>query len=133
MSVAITEGSITLEIDAEADALVKWDQCNAYIAGVGRLDGTKAVDICANILGHGAFYIEMKDHRGVGAKDIGRQVAEKLRDTLIGLVWACGRGIGEPGHERLVAALLERRPQLVVWLETDGADAAVASAPKNSS
>ena len=56
------------------------------------------------------------------------EVAEKVRDTLAGMTWACRRGVGEPGHERLVGALTGGTPLVLLWLEEDESDIGGATA-----
>lgn len=128
MSVTITEGAVTLELDTDDARVIKWDVCPAFVGGVGRLAGTRAVDICADIIGHGAFYIEMKDYRGVKVPDIARAVADKVRDTFAGLTWACDRGLGTHHHESLARELLRQPLQIILWMDHDRPEAAGANA-----
>ena len=130
MTVEISEGALVLELDAER--CLKWDGHAAYKNGVGRLPHTNAVDICASVAGDGAVLIEIKDFRGAtkpAASDLARAIADKARDTLAGMLWACSRGLSERFHEALVAELLERKKQRVIfWMEENQLDAAAASA-----
>jgi len=139
MSVEIREGAIALSI--ESDRFLKWDDHPAFIEGVRRLGDTKAVDVCVNVEGEGAVFIEMKDFRAAAIENsvrvtsdkLAHEVASKVRDTLAGLVWACARGLSEPFHESLTRAFLERPKALVVlWLETDRPDIGGASALQDS-
>jgi len=135
MSVDVTEGAIVLNIDSER--CVKWDEHPAFLQGIGRLQRTRAVDVCASVAGDGAVFIEMKDFRAAATDNgpritsgaLAQEVAEKVRDSLAGLIWACDRGLGEPFHERLVREYLERPKALVVlWLEQDTVDVGGATA-----
>jgi hypothetical protein len=131
----IREGALVLEIDSHR--VLKWDEHRAFAEGLKRREGTKAVDICAEVDGTGAVFVELKDFRGsaienrerIRSNELAREVAEKVRDTLAGLVWACGRDLGEPFHEQLTRGYLEAPKVLVVlWLEEDVVDVGGATA-----
>jgi hypothetical protein len=135
MTTHIEEGALMLEIDS--DRVLKWDEDKAFVEGLKRREGTKAVDICADVDGEDSVYLELKDFRAsaienkgrLRSNELAREVAEKVRDTLAGLVWACGRGLGEPFHEQLTRRYLETPKALVVlWLEEDGVDIGGANA-----
>jgi hypothetical protein len=91
--VEIIEDAIVLEFDTER--WLKWDDHAAFTAGLGRLPHTKAVDICADVAGEGAVFIELKDFRAAATQnaprirsgELAREVAEKVRDTLAGLLY----------------------------------------------
>jgi hypothetical protein len=137
MSVVVVEGALRLTIDSRR--VLKWDESHAFAAGLARRAGTKAVDVCAVVDGVGPVYLELKDFRASAIENADRtrsgalaqEVAEKVRDTLAGLVWACGRGIGEDYHEALTGSFLRPsehgKPTVILWLEEDVADPAGAS------
>lgn len=127
MAITIVEGALSFEIDAKH--AIKWDDSPAYRAGVERLRKTLAVDVVADVNGVGAVYLEVKDFRAARAEnekrkseDLAVEVAEKVRDTLAGMTWACRRGLGEPAHERVVGAMTSGVPLVVLWLEEDERD-----------
>lgn len=135
MTSVVKEGALRLEIDS--DRMLKWDDHAAFKQGLKPRQGTKAVDICADIDGTGPVFIELKDFRASAIEnkdrlktgELAREVAEKVRDTLAGLVWACGRALGESFHERLTRRYLETsKPHVILWLEEDVSDIAGASA-----
>ena len=139
MSVEISEGAIVLSVEGER--FLKWDDHPAFIQGIRRLGDTKAVDVCVEVDGEGAVFIEMKDFRAAAIQntprltsgELAQEVANKVRDTLAGLVWACARGLSEPFHESLTRAFIERPKALVVlWLEMDRPDVGGASALQDS-
>ena len=126
MTVTVTEGAIVLELDAAR--CLKWDDHPAFAQGVKRLGHTKAVDVCAEVDGEGAVFIELKDFRAARAENaerlesgaLAREVAHKVRDSLAGLVWACDRGFADGFDERMVRAFLQKPKAFVVlWLEED--------------
>ncbi len=133
MALTIVEGALSFELAARR--AVKWDDSPAYRAGVHRLQKTLAVDIVADVEGVGGVYLEVKDFRAARgenekrkSEDLALEVAQKVRDTLAGMTWACHRGLGEAGHERLVGALTSQTPLVVLWLEEDRADIGGATA-----
>lgn len=130
MSVEITEGSLVLELDAER--VLKWDDHQAFVQGIRKLPHTRGVDVCASVTGGGAVHIELKDYRAATmppSAELARAIAEKVRDSLAGLVWACRRGLGEAFHEKLAGEFLASPKQrVIVWIEQNDLDAAGASA-----
>lgn len=135
MKTIIVEGALELEIDS--DHVLKWDTHEAFEKGLKPRSGTKAVDVCADIAGKGPAYIELKDFRASAIQNKARlrtgelavEVAAKVRDTLAGLVWACGRDLGEPFHESLTRSYLATpKPLVILWLEEDVIDIGGASA-----
>ncbi|MCB9596961.1 MAG: hypothetical protein H6719_29835 [Sandaracinaceae bacterium] len=136
MTLTFDEGALRLEIEGTRG--LKWDDDPAFVLGVRQLQGTKAVDVVADVDGEGGVYIELKDFRGhrienadrIRSLDLAQEVAEKVRDTLAGLVWACERGLSIPDFERLVDPFVndrDRKPLVVLWIEEDRADVAAAS------
>jgi len=126
-SVEITEKLIVLELDCER--WLKWDEHPAFVDGFQALQNTTAVDVVASVTGEGPVFIELKDFRAAAIANkkkftsgsLAREIAANVRDTLAGLVWACGRGISETFHEGLTREFLERRKaHVILWLETDG-------------
>jgi hypothetical protein len=109
--------------------VMKWDRHPAYAGGIQKLPGTKAVDF-VGIRHSVPWFIEVTDFREhrIETKhqfmtgQLVDEVACKVRDTLAGLVWSCGR---LPHDERLLAqlagALVNRNEKVpvVVWLEGD--------------
>jgi hypothetical protein len=127
MAITLVEGALSFEIDAKH--AIQWDDSAAFRAGVQRLQKTRAVDIVADVNGVGAVYLEVKDFRAARtenekrkSRDLALEVAEKVRDTLAGMTWACRRGLGEASHERVVGAMTRDVPLVVLWLEEDRGD-----------
>jgi hypothetical protein len=135
MPVEVREGALVLELDS--DRCLKWDNHDAFTKGIARLGTTKAVDVCATVTGAGAVFLELKDFRAarienekrVTSGELAREIADKVRDSLAGLVWASKRQLGEVFHEQLTRDFLRQAKAFVVlWLETDHLDIAGASA-----
>jgi hypothetical protein len=109
--------------------VIKWDGEPAYRKGIGALADTRAVDFVA-LLRSEPWLIEVKDFRDHRIENKGklssgllaRQVAEKVRDTLAGMLWACGRKAIDPGHmPTFVHRFINREKKLpvVLWLDED--------------
>jgi hypothetical protein len=109
--------------------VLKWDEHPAYTQGLGRHHPTKAVDFVGEYLGV-AWFIEVKDFRGYAIENRERfpnqladEVADKVRDSLGSMIWACGREAFAPHTDlpRLVQAILQRREgqktPVVLWVE----------------
>ncbi len=140
MTLELDEKRLRFAFDDEWRA-IKWDGHPAYLGGIQKLPGTKAVDFVGVRLSV-PWFIEVTDFREhrietkrqLTTAQLVDEVVGKVRDTLAGLVWACGRA---PHDERvltpLVGALLSRSEKIpvVVWLEEDRApDAAQRSTLK---
>lgn len=105
---------------------LKWDDSTAYRSGVGRLRGTKAVDILCRRQGS-LWFIEVKDFREYRIENKKKledgelmfEVAQKVRDTIAGLAIAM-RSHEEPERWRSFAeALVGDDIRVVLWLEED--------------
>jgi hypothetical protein len=128
VTLGFDEGSLRFAFDDEWRGL-KWDREPAYLAGIQRLPGTKAVDF-VGVRQSRPWFIEITDFRSrrietkhqLTTGQLVDEVVCKVRDTLAGLVWACGRA---PHDERMLAllssALVNRHEKVpvVVWLEGD--------------
>ncbi|KYF50013.1 hypothetical protein BE04_37910 [Sorangium cellulosum] len=128
MSFVHDEGKLRFAFDGDWKIL-KWDDHDAYVGGLQRFQETKAVDFFGLYLGE-PYFIEVKDFRGHRIKnkarlsngELAREVAYKVRDTVAGMVWACGRSPLDGGELRgFVRPVLERsrKVPVVLWLEED--------------
>lgn len=114
---------------------VKWDDDPAYREGIGRHDG-KAVDILATMGSSRLHLIEVKDPRGsdieyrnrVPDAELAQIVADKVRDTVAGLVFARDRRPCAHLQVHLQALFVERteRVTVIFWLEAPSLDPARA-------
>lgn len=105
-----------------------WDRHLAYTSGLGRQQGTAAVDFFA-LFGSCPYFIEVKnfcDYRiynkdRLSSGELADEVARKVRDTLAGSVWALGRECADRDLERIVQCCFGAREKLrvVLWLEED--------------
>jgi hypothetical protein len=128
MSFVHEEGKLRFTFD-EGWKILKWDAHGAYQEGLQRFSGTKAVDFFG--LYNGApYFLEVKDFRQhrIENKDrlrtdgLAKEVACKVRDTLAGMSWSCGR---EPLVRRELSEFLKplinrvEKVPVVLWLEED--------------
>ncbi len=120
----------------------KWDTCDVYTGGVGKLsgeltdkkdgsprrEGTKAVDFVGVLDEEKLYFFEVKDFRGHHLENKNRQVNElpleiglKVRDTLAGLTGAYARTGGAGWVERYGRLLVGRqhRVHVVAWIADD--------------
>lgn len=117
--------------------LVRWDGHVAFRSGVGQVQTSRAADLCVVLNDGTAVVFEVTDYRGhrvaarraVGSGQLVDETAEKVRDSLAGLIWAAFRPLGqEPWFDSLVGSFVNRRrSKLTVVLWVEGVDAAVAS------
>lgn len=128
MTLQIDEGRLRFAFDDEWVG-VKWDRHPAYAEGIQRLPGTKAVDF-VGIRQSRPWFLEVTDFRDhrietkhqLTTGQLVDEVVCKVRDTLAGLVWACGRSTDdERVLAQLVGALANRNEKVpvVLWLEGD--------------
>jgi hypothetical protein len=128
VTLEINEGRLCFTFDGDW-SVMKWDGHPAYAGGIQRLAGTKAVDFLGLYQGE-PWFIEVTDFRErrietkhqLTSGQLVDEVACKVRDTLAGVVWACGRA---PLDDRKLASfvrpLVNRsgKVPVVVWLEGD--------------
>jgi hypothetical protein len=128
MSSAFPERRLLFTFDDDW-IILKWDEHAAYLGGLQRFEGTKAVDFFGLYM-RAPCFIEVKDFRGyrIESKDrhkrgeLAREVACKVRDTLAALSWACGREPLDAGELTLFLHAVVNRTEkvpVVLWMETD--------------
>jgi hypothetical protein len=106
----------------------KWDECGSYRQGIGKLQGSDAVDFLG-IRDDSLYLIEVKGYRDYRIKNrdkhknLPQAVAEKVRDTIAGVVGAsimrkadefareCAKIIGRT-HD-------DRRIRVIAWIIED--------------
>jgi hypothetical protein len=124
---SLTEGSISFEFGDDWEIVEKWDACSAHTEGVGKLDGSKAVDF-VGVHGGELYLIEVKDFRGYAIENKERQVHDlpleighKVRDSLAGLVGRHQRDCGPEWIGPLARSLFERKHPVwvVAWIAED--------------
>jgi hypothetical protein len=108
--------------------VIKYDDHVDYVDRIRHLPDTKAVDFTAIYLARTLFLIEVKDFRGHRIKNQGRikegqlavEVAQKVRDTIAGIVAAHHRGNAET-WDRFTRCLTNSEPpvRVLLWLEDD--------------
>jgi hypothetical protein len=123
----IEEGRLRFEFDEPWQDAVKWDDSPTYRKGIGELLGTKAVDFLCRGRGMCCF-IEVKDFRGYRIEnklrlangELQLEVAQKVRDTLAGVLGAARMGAEDERWAAYAQVLTARDEVLVVlWLEED--------------
>lgn len=109
--------------------VLKWDAHAAYLDGLQRYQGTRAVDFFGLYLGAPCF-IEVKDFRRyrienkrrLTSGELAEEVACKVRDTLAAMAWAAGRAPLDSGEIiTFLHPLVNRADKIpvVLWLEAD--------------
>lgn len=127
MPTTFDEGFLKFVFD-DGWAVVKYDEHPDYRERIRNLPETKAVDFAAIGPGNALFLIEVKDFRGhrienrhrLRDDDLAIEVAQKVRDTIAGIIAAHHRGnVAE--WERFARRLLSLDPpvRVLLWLEED--------------
>ncbi len=111
--------------------VVKYDEHPDYCSKICRLAGTKAVDFIG-LWGDAdgvLYWIEVKDFRGYRIQnkrrlsdgELAQEVAEKVRDSLAGVVGAYGSSSDPDVWRPFVRSLWQKTSpmQVLLWLEED--------------
>lgn len=128
MSTVIPEENLQFSFD-ENWKVLKWDDHGAFKDGLEKAQHTKAVDFFGLHIGL-PWFIEVKDFRNyrienkkrLTSGELADEVADKVRDTLAGMAWACNR---EPLDKGTLAGFLrplvnrQNKVPVVLWLEED--------------
>ena len=127
--ISVEEGLLRFEFP-DSWRVVKYDDPGSFYGRkMERLDGTKAVDILALSPDPVLYFVEVKDFRGYRIENKPRrtgllwnEVAQKVRDTLAGIVGAYRDPNWTDDFAPFVRQL--RRPaasiRIVAWIEDDG-------------
>lgn len=110
--------------------VVRWDSHAAYRGGLHKLPPTKAVDFVVHLVEDRVALLEVKDFRGHRIENRNRlasdrlpaEVAEKVRDTLAGLIWSRGRDSSDGELDALVRSAFRpgrEKILVVLWLDED--------------
>jgi hypothetical protein len=120
------EDQLEFEFEGSTWRAVKWDDEISYRSGLQRANAT-AVDILATQYLSNVCMIEVKDPRGYfiqyrdnnPSEKLAQMVADKVRDTIAGVVYARDRHPGDHLIVHLRALFQERSSRLLVvfWLE----------------
>ena len=97
MSTVFPEGALQFSF-GESWKVLKWDGHSAFAGGLGKVQHTKAVDFLGLHIDL-PWFIEVKDFRShrienkkrLTSGELAEEVADKVRDTLAGMAWACNR------------------------------------------
>ncbi|QEH32540.1 hypothetical protein OJF2_10170 [Aquisphaera giovannonii] len=109
---------------------VKYDDHPDYRERIGGLRETKAIDLVATFRRnrHTLHFIEVKDFRGhrienrerIRDGELAVEVAQKVRDTIAGIIAAHHRGKAETWGPHAQCLVTPDRPvKVVLWLEED--------------
>jgi hypothetical protein len=124
------EGRLKFAFDPKRWIAVKWDEDQAFVAGIGKVKTARAIDLLALLNRSTLYLIEVKDPRGyriqykktLSSDEIIDIVATKVRDTIAGLPWARDRVESDHLRPFLRALFIERPVRVVVVLWLEGAD-----------
>jgi len=123
---AFDEGRLWFEFGSAWDVR-KWDGERAYREGIEKLSGSKALDFVGK-LDRSLFLIEVKDFRDYRIENKKRlmhgelaiEVAQKVRDTLAGIVGVSGEGRTDCANWKpFLDAAVSQTVRVVLWLEHD--------------
>lgn len=121
MSVAFDERSLRFEFDDRWQMILKWDDHVAYRDGVHRVRGSKAMDFVGLFDQRVIYLIEARDYRRHSREkeeDPLDELAQKIRDTIAGLVGSGRRPEHAEQFEPLLKALFNGNKIVVVlWNE----------------
>lgn len=129
-----SEGGV--EIRFRDSTVVRWDAHPAFLHGLQSVQGTKAVDFAVLTPDGTVALVELKDFRDHETENRGRitggelaqEVADKVRDSLAGMTWACKRPHSDRDIERVTGGFYRRdTPKLLVILWLDRNDKAGAA------
>lgn len=125
---AIPEEDLKFEFGAPWSVVIKWDEHPAFVRGLRRQQSTRGVDFLG-LCGTQPYFIEVKDFRRyrienkerLGSGELAEEVSSKVRDTLAGAVWACGRTEDDPSIGRVLRHVFgsQSKCRVVLWLEED--------------
>lgn len=148
MTITLTEQALSFRFSGARIAR-RWDGSRAYLHGLARTgtmrppEGTKATDFCAVLeRADRPVLMEVTNYRlahggsrtVIGSGALARETADKLRDSVAGIVWASRRGLdaaSESPIEEVARRLTNRagsHPKLlaVLWLEDPRLDVFLA-------
>ncbi len=119
------EGNLHFSFD-DTWQVIKYDDTELYREGVGRLQGTKAIDFLG-LRENDLFLIEAKDFRGyrienqkrVFSGDLAIEIGQKVRDTVAGLLGAYRNSDPSVNINEYFHALCNSEIKVVIWLEQD--------------
>lgn len=122
------ESRLRFRFDDSWALMHQWDKTLAFIAGLGKLSSTSAVDFIG-MHGSDPYFIEVKNFRGyridnkerLTSGELVAEIADKVRDTIAGLVWAMQREHRSTELESLLRYLfsVKSKCKVVLWLEED--------------
>ncbi len=127
MPVAIIEGYLQFEFD-DRWVVVKYDEHRDYREKIGRLPDTKGMDFATVLDRSLLLFIEVKDFRGHRIQNRERvqdgepavEVAQKVRDTIAGIVAANHRGTTDEWKPFVRCLTTSQKPaRVLLWLEDD--------------
>jgi hypothetical protein len=127
MPITIIERFLRFRFD-DTWAVIKYDDHSDYVERIQHLPETKGVDFVAVLDERFLYFIEVKDFRGhrienrarVKDGDLAIEVAQKVRDTIAGIVAAHHRGSTEEWSRFIECLTNSVNPvRVLLWLEDD--------------
>jgi hypothetical protein len=125
MTIQVQEGRLILELE-DGVQVRHWDKDHLYRRGLQLRPDTKAVDFCLRTPVGSAVLLEVTNYGEAtfDAISLVAEVAEKVRDTIAGMVWACQRALpGGAGFESFARPFVDcstgEKLAVVLWLESD--------------
>jgi len=127
MPISIDEENLRFRFD-DTWVAIKYDDHRDYVERIQRLPETKAVDFVAVLDEWFLYFIEVKDFRGhrienrtrVQDGELAIEVAQKVRDTIAGIVAAHHRGSTEEWFRFIECLTNSVNPvRVLLWLEDD--------------
>lgn len=125
---AIPEEDLRFDFGEPWSVVIKWDEHPAFVHGLRRQQSTRGVDFFG-LCGADPYFIEVKDFRRyrienkgrLNSGDLAAEVSCKVRDTLAGAVWACGRAGDDPQIGTVLRHVFASRVKcrVALWLEED--------------
>ncbi|WAS92891.1 hypothetical protein [Nannocystis punicea] len=124
----IVESRLRFRFGEPWQLMEQWDRHACYTGGLGMHATTAAVDFIG-LFGSDPYFIEVKNFRDYRIENKRRlmsgaladEVANKVRDTIAGLVWAMDRGLDTAPLRSLLGQLfaIKKKCNVVLWLEED--------------
>ena len=127
MPITINEKLLRFRFD-DTWAVIKYDDHRDYLERIRHLPETKGVDFVAVLDERLLYFIEAKDFRGhrienrarVKDGELAIEVAQKVRDTIAGIVAAHHRGSTEEWSRFIECLTNSVNPvRVLLWLEDD--------------
>lgn len=122
------ESRLTFCFDTSWRIVYQWEELPSFKEGIAKLASAKPVDFIG-LHGSDPYFIEVKNFCGYRIENkrkftsgtLATDIADKVRDTLAGLVWAMERGHDSAELAPLLRQVFSAKSKckVVFWLEED--------------